>query len=172
MPTTTIFHTTQLISLTTSLFLSGINFGASHLTLPILHRLDAQTVSPAAIASLYHRGARLVLPFAILSTLASALVAVQSSGHERTKWVVAAVFTFMSLPFSRVIWRETSDAQWKFAGGQRDAEETQSLKSGQDEDQDKEVLKLLKRWKRMNLVRSILALAGGLVAATTVVCRG
>lgn len=38
-------------------------------------------------------------------------------------------------------------------------------------DDDEEVVRLLRRWKRFNLVRGALALVGGLVAAAAVVYR-
>ncbi|KAH6656596.1 hypothetical protein BKA67DRAFT_531857 [Truncatella angustata] len=163
-------HTAQLISLATSLFLSGINFGAFHLTVPILHGLDVQT--PATFASLYHRGARLTAPLAVLSTLTSALVAVQSTGHERAKWIVAAVATFASLPFTRVVVTETSRTLLKFAGEDATLEERHSLKGDQERQQDKEeVVGLLRRWKKMNLLRSAFSLVGGLAAVVAVVFR-
>ncbi|ETS79329.1 hypothetical protein PFICI_09182 [Pestalotiopsis fici W106-1] len=172
-----LLHTTQLISLTTSIFLSGINFGASHLFVPVLHHLDAQTVAPAALAALYHRGARLVIPLAILSTTAAALTAAQSSGRDRTRWIIAAGATLASLPFSRIVMRETKPvmvSRWT-DDDVKDAEESTALHVGESslDDADKEaVSRQLRRWRRLNLFRSTLALVGGLVAATTVVYRG
>ncbi|KAK6208489.1 hypothetical protein LQW54_006835 [Pestalotiopsis sp. IQ-011] len=177
--TPALLHTTQLVSLTTSIFLSGINFGASHLFAPVIHRLDAHTTTPAALAALYHRGARLVLPFAILSTTAAALTAAQSSGRERTNWIIAAVATFASLPWTRIIMKETSkpSTSLRWATGDGDEEEKTALhvdeSSSQIDDSDEEALrKQLRRWRRMTLIRSTLALVGGLVAAVTVVYHG
>lgn len=174
-----LLHTTQLVSLTTSIFLSGINFGASHLFAPVIHRLDAQTTAPAALAALYRGSARLVLPFAILSTTAAALAAAQSSGRERTNWIIAAVATFASLPWTRIVMNETSkpttSMRWVVADG--DEEEKSALhveeSSSHVGDGDEEaVCKQLRRWRRMTLIRSTLALVGGLVAAVTVVYHG
>lgn len=170
MSTTTLLQATQLISLSTSLFLSGINFGASHLIVPILHRLDAKSVSPTALASLYQRGTRLVIPLAVLSTLTSAFLAIRSSGQYRVQWIIAAVTTFASLPFTKVVMMETNRALLRFAGDEANLDERQGLKTDIEQEQDKaEVARLLRRWKRMNLIRSAFALVGGLTAAVTVV---
>jgi hypothetical protein len=173
---TALLHTTQLISLTTSIFLSGINFGASHLLAPVLHRLDAQTVAPAALAALYHRGARLVIPLAILSTTAAAFTAAQSSGRERTRWIIVAIATFASLPFSRILMKETKPAMSRWVDDDvKDAEERTALNVGElsldDEVNKEDMSRQLRRWRRLNLFRSTLALVGGLVAASTVIFR-
>ncbi|KAI0162507.1 hypothetical protein BJ166DRAFT_269946 [Pestalotiopsis sp. NC0098] len=174
-----LLHTTQLVSLTTSIFLSGINFGASHLFAPVIHHLDAQTTAPAALAAFYHGSARIVLPFAILSTAAAALTAAQSSGRERTNWIIVAVATFASLPWTRIIMKETSkpttSLRWAATDGD-DEEKTalhvdESPSHGGDSDEEA-VRKQLRRWRRLSLIRSTLALVGGLVAAITVVYHG
>lgn len=173
-----LLHTTQLVSLTTSIFLSGINFGASHLSAPVIHRLDAQTTAPAALAALYHGSARLVLPFAILSTTTAALTAAQSSGRERTNWIIAAVATFASLPWTRTVIKETSkpttSMRWAAVDGddEKTALHVEEIPSHVGDSDEEALRKQLKRWRRMSLIRSTLALVGGLVAAVTVVYHG
>ncbi|KAI0012328.1 hypothetical protein F4779DRAFT_634268 [Xylariaceae sp. FL0662B] len=170
--TGTAIRTTQLLGLTSSIFLSGINFSASHLTLPILYT-QAPSASTPAFAQLYHRGARTVVPLAVFSTLCAALAASQApSALQRGVWAAAAATTFATLPFTRLVMMETNWGLLRLA----ELAEQKGGKGNGTADADgggekAEVVRLLRRWKRLNMVRSALAATGGLIAAYAVVFR-
>ncbi|KAI1878909.1 hypothetical protein JX265_003086 [Neoarthrinium moseri] len=170
MDLTPLVHTAQLLGLSTSIFLAGVSFSTSHLALPVLYSLkeaEPQGAVPAvAFASLYHRSARMALPFAILSTLSSALVATQTAGRERAAWLVAALATLAGVPLTRAVLVETRRALLRFAGGETG--EREALKGGRDVESE-EVARLVKRWRITSVIRGKLALVGGLVAAGAVV---
>ncbi|KAH8677796.1 hypothetical protein BX600DRAFT_431118 [Xylariales sp. PMI_506] len=176
----------QLVGLSTSLFLSGANFGASHLALPVLHQtaVSGERASPRALASLYHRTARAIAPLAALSTLASALAAIHHgpAGPARAVWAGVAALVLMMFPFTRILLRETGQALRRAGGGAAGDEESYCCRKGMMsneteallwdvEEKNGEVVEagVLRRWRRLNLIRSILALWAGLLAGWAVV---
>lgn len=88
-----------------------------------------------------------------------------------------AVATFASLPFSRILMKETKPAMSRWVDDDvKDAEERTALNVGElsldGEVYKEDMSRQLRRWRRLNLFRSTLALVGGLVAASTVIYRG
>lgn len=157
----------KLFAIAASLFLSGINFATSHVQRPILSTLDPQHVSSSKFAELYHRGAKVVVPFSTVSGLSSALVAILSHGQaERAPWIVASICMLASLPFTRVVARETAGILQSTTGESGKAPLIDdSISDGAD------ISGQLKRWRRMSLFRSALAVVGGILPLFTVVSR-
>ena len=79
--------------------MSTLNFSASHLTHPILYRLPIEA-SASVFSELYYRGAKSVVPIALISTLCSGLAAYLDP-EKRVGYAVAAAASFATLPFTR-----------------------------------------------------------------------
>lgn len=141
----------QALGLTSSIFLSGIYFSSSHLTLPILYRFPSST-STSIFTEFYHRGLTTVVPLALASTLSSATAAYLVPA-QRTNHVIAGAATFATLPWTAVVMMSTIQRLIEL-----NESEVEREKSGTEE-----VMRLLKRWKAMNMVRSAMAMVGGLV---------
>ncbi|EXJ80036.1 hypothetical protein A1O3_08322 [Capronia epimyces CBS 606.96] len=147
-----ILSTSALLGLSTSLYLSGVHFSASQLTLPILYRLPAAT-STSIFTELYYRGAKTIVPLALLSSLSTGLAAILDP-ERRVGYAVAAGLTLATLPWTRLAMTGTIET---LIGLSNDA-------AAREKVQDGEVEGLLRRWNWMNLVRSVLDGMGGIVA--------
>lgn len=141
----------QVLSLTTSLVLSGINFGASALTLPILYTRPP-SISTPIFEELYTRGGVLVVPLGLFSASCSAIVA-YSLPDQRSLWVAAALATIGQLPWTGLV----------MMTGIKKLNAVAESKEAQDKVGMEEVTGLLKEWAWMNVVRGGFALVGGLV---------
>lgn len=141
----------QILGLTSSIFLSGVCFSSSQLTLPILYRLPTAT-STTIFTEFYHRGTATVLPFVVASTLSSATVAYLVPA-QRSAHILAGAATFATLPWTIVVMMRGIQRLLKL-----DESEVDREKAGKEE-----VVRLLKQWRWMNNVRSVLALVGGVV---------
>jgi Domain of unknown function (DUF1772) len=132
-----------------ALLLSGINFSASQLTLPILYRLPAVT-STSVFEELFYRGGWVIVPLTIFSTLSTGLTAYYEPA-QRAGFAAAAVASFASLPWTALIMRPTIQSLCKLANDEKFRQKVEG----------KEVVSLLKRWRWMNFVRAGLAAIGG-----------
>jgi hypothetical protein len=142
----------QVLSLTTSLVLSGANFGASTLTLPILYSRPP-SVSTPIFEELYTRGGVALVPLGIFSASCSAIVA-YSIPTQRTLWGAAALATIGQLPWTVLI---------MMPGIKKLNAVAESSKEAQEKADKEEVTGLLKEWAWMNIVRGGFAFVGGLV---------
>ena len=140
-----------------SLLLSGINFSASQLTLPILYRLPAST-STDVFEELFYRGGWVIVPLTIISAVSTGLSAYYEPA-QRTGYALAALASFASLPWTALIMRSTIMYLIKLGHDER-------LRSKVE---GKEVVSLLKRWKWMNNVRAGLAAIGGITGLAVLV---
>jgi Domain of unknown function (DUF1772) len=145
-----ILRTTQIIGLTTSLFLSGVNAGASYLTLPILFT-QPPSVSTPIFQTLYKRGAVSLPPLAVFSSLCSAYLAF-ALPEQRSLYVVASMGTLAMIPWTLVAMMETNNRLCAIADSKIEQEKVKS----------EEVEALLRKWTWMNYVRSGLMMVGGL----------
>ena len=145
--------TLQVLGLTSSLFLSGVNFGASHLTVPLLYGLPVAT-SSRAFSSLYHRGAITVVPITIFSGLNFGALAYLIPSQRMTYGVAGATI-LSALAWTQLVISSTNKRLCEVS--EMEDVELEKVKVA-------EVDELLRSWKWMNFVRSGLALAGGLVA--------
>ena len=59
--------TAQVLSLTSSIFVSGVNIGASRLTIPILYT-GPVSISTSIFTEFYTRGVVTLVPFCLCST--------------------------------------------------------------------------------------------------------
>ncbi|KIX10059.1 uncharacterized protein Z518_01140 [Rhinocladiella mackenziei CBS 650.93] len=159
MDKTTVLRTTTLLGLGSAIYLSGINFSASHLTLPILYRLPKDT-STSAFAELYSRGAYTVVPLAIFSTLCTGASAYLDP-EKRVGYAIAAGLTFATLPWTQFAMMETNKNLIKIS-----EETTVSEKKS-----DGEVERMLRQWKWMNMVRAALAAVGAVLGFVVAVER-
>jgi hypothetical protein len=142
-----------------STLLSGINLSASQLTLPILYRLPS-TMTPDIFEELFYRGGWIIVPLTIFSTIASGLAA-YNEPSKRFGYIVAAVTSFASMPWTAIIMRPTIQHLIKLA---HDEKYCQSVPAA-------DVVALLRRWTWMNNVRSTLALIGGCTALAVLLGR-
>ena len=140
----------QVLGLTSSIFLSGINIGASHLTLPILYT-RSPSISAPIFHEFYNRGAVTLVPLGLFSASCSALVAYLLPS-QRTLWAGAAVATFAQLPWTGLAMMKTIGRLNAIAAS----------KIEQEKASQEEVVALLRQWAWMNVVRGLLAMAGGL----------
>ena len=152
----TTIRTTQILGLTSSIFLSGVNIGASVLTLPILYTRPIATSTPI-FHELFTRGAVTLVPLAILSATCSATAAYLLPS-QRTLWTIAALATITQIPWTLIVMMSTNNRLVGIAGSK--AEQAKVSKE--------EIVVLLKRWTWMNAVRGLFALVGGLVGALAV----
>ncbi|OJD34463.1 uncharacterized protein BKCO1_23000136 [Diplodia corticola] len=150
MEPSALVRTTAILGFSSSIYLSGIYFSSSQLTLPILYRLPSAT-STSVFDEFYHRGAVTVVPLALASTLCSGLAAyLQPVG--RATFACAGALTIATLGWTRLAMMGTIDALIAAANDERVREE---MEAG-------EVVEKLKTWRWMNMVRAGLSLAGGM----------
>lgn len=147
-----IIRAAEAFGLGSSIFLAGINVGASHLTMPILYTRPV-SISTPIFNELYTRGAVTLVPLSIVSASSSALVAYLLPS-QRGLWATAAVATISQLPWTVLAMMPTNDRLNALA----------TSKEEQEKASTEEVVGLLKKWRWMNIVRGSLALVGGVSA--------
>ncbi|KAH6887071.1 hypothetical protein B0T10DRAFT_490674 [Thelonectria olida] len=147
----------QAFGLTSSLVLAGVNLGASHLTVPLLYKQPI-SISTTFFSEFYIRGAVSLVPLGIFSGASSALVAYLVPS-QRTIWATAAVATLSQTPWTVLVMMATNNRLNEISASKDEQE-----KAGKDE-----VVRLLKQWRWMNIVRGLLALTGGLSAVWALV---
>lgn len=152
-------RTAQALGLTSSIFLSGVNIGASYLTIPILYTRPT-SVSAPIFKELYLRGAVSLVPLGIFSGSCSALVAYLLP-HQRSLWAIAAVATLAQTPWTLLVMMKTNERMITIA----------ESKVEQEKASREEVVGLLRRWGSMNVVRGLLAMVGGLAGLWAVMER-
>ena len=153
----TIIRTTQVLGLTSSIFLSGINIGTSVLVVPILYTRST-SISTPIFYELYTRGAATLVPIIIFSASCSALVAYLDPSR-RTLWAIAAMATIAQLPWTLLGMMKTNNRLNTIAAS----------KNEQEKASEEEVVGLLRQWAWMNIVRGLLALVGGLAGVWAVI---
>lgn len=151
MDNPTVLRTASLLGLSTSLYLSGIYFSASHLTIPIIRRLPVET-STSAFTELYYRGAKTVVPLALFSTFCTG-VSAYLGPSKRVGYAITAVATIASLPWTGVVMKGVNE---RLIAIGKEAHAREKTNEG-------EVEQLLRQWKWMNNVRAGLAAVGGIV---------
>ncbi|KAL8797631.1 MAG: hypothetical protein Q9182_007167 [Xanthomendoza sp. 2 TL-2023] len=159
-PINTTIHTAQFLGLTSTLVLSGINIGASILTLPILYTRPT-AISTPIFNELYLRGAATLVPLGIFSAACSAFVAYNLPSSQRNLWTVAAVSTFAQTPWTLFVMMRTNNRLNAIA-----ASKVEQEKASKDE-----VVGLLRRWAWLNAARGMLAMFGGLVVVWSLLER-
>ena len=150
-------RTAQVLGLTSSIFLSGVNIGASYLTLPILYTRPA-SISTPIFNEFYLRGAVTLVPLGLFSASCSALVAYLLPS-QRKLWAVAGASTFAQVPWTLLVMKGTIDVLNAIAASRVEQEKASQA----------EVVGLLQRWAWMNVLRGLLALVGGLIGLWAVV---
>ena len=150
-------RTLQVLSMTTSIFLSGINIGASILTLPILYTRPA-SVSTPFFNEYYNRGAVTLVPLGLFSASCSALVAYLLPS-QRHLWAVAGLATFAQVPWTAVVMMKTVKRLNAIAAS----------KVEQEKADKQEVVALLRQWTWMNVIRGGLAALGGLTGVWAII---
>ncbi|KAI1622390.1 hypothetical protein EDD37DRAFT_634898 [Exophiala viscosa] len=146
-----VLKATSLVGLTSSLWLSGIYFGSSQLTVPLLFGLPVET-SSAAFKDLYYSGAKTVVPLALLSTVATG-VAGYLDPEKRVGYAIAAVSTIGTLAWTRAAMVGNIDRLLAIADDKKVKEKVRT----------EEMDQLLKQWQWMNSVRAVLAGVGGVL---------
>ncbi|KAM0430895.1 hypothetical protein ACHAPT_005528 [Fusarium lateritium] len=146
----------QALGLTSSIFLAGVNIGASHLTVPLLYQQPI-SINTAFFKEFYTRGAVTLVPLAIISASSSAFAAYLVPS-QRTLWAAAAAATISQIPWTGLVMMATNNRLNAVAAS----------KAEQEKISKEEVVALLQRWRWMNIVRGSLALVGGLTAVWAV----
>jgi hypothetical protein len=155
----TTIRTAQVLGLTTSILLSGVNIGTSFLVLPILYTRPTSITTPI-FSELYTKGAITLVPLGIFSASCSALIAYLDPS-QRNLWAFAAVATASQTPWTVLVMMKTNNRLNAIAASEKEQEKAS----------DQEVVALLKQWTWMNFVRGGLALAGGLAGVWALVER-
>ncbi|GAB7350602.1 hypothetical protein MBLNU459_g1171t1 [Dothideomycetes sp. NU459] len=150
-------RTAQVLGLTSSILLSGVNIGSSILTVPILYTRPA-SVSTPIFHEFFARGKATLVPLGFFAGACSALVAYLLPPQRRL-WTVAAVATLSQTPWTVLAMMSTNNRLIAIAGS----------KAEQDRASKDEVVSLLRKWAWMNAVRGLLALVGGLAGVLAVV---
>ncbi|KAI4240236.1 MAG: hypothetical protein L6R40_005265 [Gallowayella cf. fulva] len=150
-------RTFQVLGLTSSIFLSGMNLGTSYLTIPTLYPLPP-SISTPIFHQLYIKGALSLVPLGLFSASCSAIAAYLLPA-QRQLWATAALATVAQTPWTLLVMMKTNDRLNAIA-----ASKTEQEKASREE-----VEGLLRRWAWMNGVRGLLAMAGGLLGAWAIV---
>ena len=140
-----------------SIFLSGINIGASILTLPILSTRPT-SISTPFFNEYYNRGAVTLVPLGLFSASCSALVAYLLPS-QRTLWAVAGVATFSQVPWTALVMMKTVKRLNAIAASKEEQEKASK----------QEVAALFWQWTWMNIVRGGFAALGGLTGVWAIV---
>ena len=150
-------RTAQVLSMTSSIFLSGINIGASILTIPILSTRPT-SISTPFFNEYYDRGAVTLVPLGLFSASCSALVAYLLPS-QRHLWAIAGVSTFAQLPWTVLVMMNTVKRLNAIAAS----------KVEQEKASKQEVVALFRQWAWMNIVRGGLAALGGLTGVWAII---
>jgi len=152
-------QTAAFVGSISSSLLSGVNFSASQLTLPILYHLPADSSTPI-FEELFYRGGWTIVPLTLFSTLCTGTAAYLET-TKRSGYAAAALASFASLPWTAVVMRPTIQRLIKLANDERYRQKVEA----------KEVVALLKKWTWMNNVRSALALLGAVLGLSVLLGR-
>lgn len=147
----------QAVGITSALILSGVYFGSSQLTVPILYRLEPATAA-TIFSEFFYRGYATVVPFAAVSAV-SFLTASYYEPEKRQRLIGATVAVLSALIWTRLAMTTTIDTLLE---ADKNAAVLQNL--GGDE-----VIRLLKQWHWMNFVRAGLTVTGGALGLWTLV---
>ena len=147
----TTIRAAQLLGPASSIVLAGINYGSSHLVIPMLYTRSTSVTTPIFL-EFYHRGLVTVVPLSIFATTCSGLVAYLHP-PQRTLFGLAAGLTICQVPWTQFVMMPTNK-RLNAIGASTVEQEKAS---------DQEVVGLLEKWYWMNFVRGSLALAGGLI---------
>lgn len=150
-------RTAQVLGLTCSLVLSGVNIGSSVLTVPILYTRPI-SISTPIFEEFYTRGAVTLVPLGIFSASCSGLVAYLLPS-QRNLWAIAAAATAAQTPWTLLVMMRTNTRLNTIAASKDEQEKTSK----------EEVVGLLRQWAWMNIVRGLLAIVGGLVGLWAVI---
>lgn len=153
----TAIHTTQVVGLTSSLVLGGINLGASNLTLLILYTRHPSSSTPI-FNDLYTPGASSLAPLCLFSTYCLRTASNPGSSPP-TPWVIASAATFAQLPWTLLVMYNTNKKLNAIA----------SSKTQQEKASKEEVAGLLRQWAWMNFIRGLWAVAGGCIGVWALV---
>ncbi len=151
MDSNTVLRTTSFLGLTSSIWLSGIYYSQSHLTIPLLYDLAGDT-SASIFQDLYYSGAKLIVPLVITSVLCSGTSAYLDR-KRRVRYAIAALATIGTLAWTRAV----------MMGGIQRLIALANEPLLREKMQPGEVVELLKQWRWMNMVRAALAGIGGIV---------
>lgn len=168
--------TATLLGITSTFVLSGINIGTSLLFVPHLYTLPIET-STRIFDSLYHDGAKAVVPLAATSILSYSYLAYAGAGPvagagaaanaKHTELVVAAGLVVSTLAWTQLVVMPVNHRLVSIArqGGSGKVGGGEKVGGGGMS----EVEGLLASWRWMNYVRGFVALAAGVVALNALV---
>lgn len=156
--------TATLLGITSTFVLSGINIGTSFLFVPHLYTLPIET-STRIFDSLYHDGAKAVVPLAATSILSYGYLAyTDAAAAKRTELAVAAGLVVSTLAWTQLVVMPVNNRLVSIArkgGSGKVGGGRESVAGGKG---TSEVEGLLGSWRWMNYVRGFVALAAGVVA--------
>lgn len=161
-PTSTSGQAALILSISSSLLVSGINIGTIH-TVPLLYTLPVDT-STELFSKLYRRSATIGTPLAAFSATAFAVSAYLSAGGENRFNIAlahAAGLILSTFLWTRVAMRGVTLALL-------DAPNQVKLKGEVDQVQ---VERLMRKWKWMNAIRGGLMFGGGLIGLIALATR-
>ncbi|KAJ4014928.1 hypothetical protein NW766_005247 [Fusarium irregulare] len=143
--------------ITGSAWASGFIISLSLAGVPAALQLQAPS-SATVWQELFNRGFALMPKFAI-TTSAAYLYAIYAARQEGRSWKglgIASALTVSIVPFTIIFMASTNDLLMKAAAG--------TLEASQED-----VAKLIGRWGVLNLVRSLLPLAGAVAGFSTLI---
>lgn len=162
-PSFALGNTALVLGITSSLLVSGIHFGSSLLTVPLLYTLSADT-STQLFSKFYRYSAKIAAPLTAFSTTMFGLSAYFSVGAVHGFNIAlghAAGLTFAAFFWTRLVMMGVTRALLDNSDGVK-------LTDGVDQ---AEVERLLKRWKWMNISKGCLIFGGGLIGLVVLSTR-
>jgi hypothetical protein len=151
MSAPTSIQAVQAIGITSAIFVSGFSFGTSYLALPPLYS-QAASISTPVFSHVYHAGALVAAPCAIISTVASGYIA-YALPQSRLLSTIAAISALAPLLWTRTVMIGGIERLNSIAVDAREQEKVSVEK----------VEGLLRAWTWQNYVRSALSLTAGVV---------
>lgn len=162
-PAVTLGDTALVFGISSSLLVSGIHFGASILTVPLLYTLPVDTSTQ--LFSNVHRGStKINAPLAAFSTTTFAISAYFFAAQDDCFHIAlahAAGLIFSSLLWTRLIMKGVTLAL---------LDTSNQVKLTDEVDQAK-VERLLRKWKWMNLFKGCLTFGAGLIGLIALAAR-
>ena len=141
----------QAVGITSAIFVSGFSFSASYLALPPLYS-QAASINTPIFSHIYHAGAFVAAPCAIISTIASGYVA-YALPQSRLLSIIAAISALAPLIWTGTVMISGITRLNSVAADAREQEKASA----------EEVEELLRAWTWQNYVRSALSLTAGVV---------
>jgi len=150
----------QVVGITTSATLAGLQFGLSFFTVPALMKSPAHLLA-RQWAHIYNLGARSAAPLTLVPLSIFSYLAYRA--HRNTGnaslYIAAALLAPSIIPYTIFVMSDTNDALYKKAN--EASEQSKEVQVRRDDSTHQ----LVDRWASLNVVRGMLTLASAMVGA-------